>query len=131
MSGCLVAVIVAVVVVVLGGVVTLVGWQAHWWFETQNVNRTDRVTQQGYANQSALQAQVLAEFTDISTELGDEQKNPADKSFDQPQIISQAGQICSQIPQFAPGYSIDPQWRSWEHTNCADGALSATSALRK
>lgn len=111
--------------------VVIGGWQANWWFATQNTNRTDKVIQQGYANQSALQAQVTAEFSDIAKEQADEQQTPANKSFDQPQIITQAGQICQQLPQFAPGYTIDPQWRSWEHANCADGALSATSVLRK
>lgn len=107
------------------------GWNAGWWFTTQNTNRYDRTVQQGYANQSALSAQVTAEFSYIAKEQADEQQTPGNKSFDQPQIITQAGQICQQLPQFAPGYTIDPQWRSWEHANCADGALSTTSALRK
>lgn len=117
--------------VILLGALIIGGWQAGWWFTAQNVNRTDKVTQQGYANQSALSAQVTAEFSDIAREQADEQQTPANKTFDQPQIITQAGQICQQLPQFAPGYTIDPQWRSWEHANCADSALSATSALRK
>lgn len=117
-------------VIVIAAIV-IGGWQAHWWFAQANVNRTDKVTQQGYANQSALQAMVSNEFSDITSEQADERQTPANKPFDQPQIISTAGKICFQLPQFAPGYSTDPQWRSWEHANCADGALSATSALRK
>jgi hypothetical protein len=131
LSKAVVAAIIAVVVVVAGGVVTLAGWQAGWWFQAQNTNRTDRVTQQGYANQTALQAQVQNEFSEVTSLQADEKQHPADVSFDQPQILSEAGKICAQLPQFAPGYSTDPQWRSWEHANCADGALSATSALRK
>jgi hypothetical protein len=126
---------VAVFASVAAGVILLAAlfiglWQAGWIFTQANVNRTDRVTQQGYANQSALQAQVSAGFTSIASEQADEQKNPGNVAFDQPQIISQAGQICQQLPQFAPGYPVNSQWRSWGNANCADGALSATSALR-
>ena len=131
LSAAAIAMIIVVAVAVIGGMVTLIGWQASWWFTTQNTNRADRVTQQGYANQTALQAQVQNEFGDVTSLQADEKQHPANVSFDEPQILSEAGKICAQLPQFAPGYSVDPQWRSWEHANCADGALSATSALRK
>jgi len=128
-GGCLGAVIVAVVVVALAGVVTFVGWQVGWWFNAQDIARTNHAIQAGYANQSALAQEVGAEFTDITSAQADAQQAPANAAADKAQILSTAAQICGQIPQLTIHY--DPTWKTWDRENCTNGTLSATSALRK
>ena len=42
------------------------GWQAGWWFNTQNTNRQAHLNQSGYANQSAMRDEITRKLADVN-----------------------------------------------------------------
>ena len=119
--------VTAIVAVLCGALVLLVGWQVGGWFQQASLNRTNHLIQGGYANQTALVQHIGQQFTDLATLQRDERVTPANRPFDRPEILREAGQVCGEIPQLTIGY--DPSWRTWAQANCANGALSITSRI--
>jgi hypothetical protein len=58
----------AIVTVVLGAAVILVGWRIGWWFSAQNANNQARVTQNGYSNQQSQRGQVEQQIANVDSE---------------------------------------------------------------
>lgn len=126
----------AVVVVIAAAVVLGVGtWQLGWFVAAKNVQRQNGITQQqerntqaGVANQSGVRDQIGNLFTDMSAMGRDKAIQPADTSFDNAEIASDAGKICALIPQLDPG-TAQAGWAAFAKANCLDGALSPNSPL--
>ena len=129
-GGCLGAVIVAVVVVVLAGVVTFVGWHANWWFTSQNIARTNHAIQAGYANQTGL----LSDFDNTYSQvvgMGPQitQAPAAARQGLIDQRLALAGKACADAAQIT--IPLGAGNRAWVNANCSGSSVSAGSSLRK
>src|SRR5579872_6536444 len=49
----------------LGGLI-IGGWQAHWWFASQDATRQYEITQNGVSNQDTLRAQITAKLAEVA-----------------------------------------------------------------
>lgn len=62
----------AVVAIAVFGLIVLVGWQAGWWFRTQDTNRQAQLDKQGIGYQLPLQTQIgdeIGQVLQINSEL--------------------------------------------------------------
>lgn len=133
----IVAAIVAVCAIVLAGAVVVGGWQAGWWFTTQNAHRQGQIRniqahsiQSGYAAQSGLLSDFGNKYTEIQGIAVQIQQAPAAQRqalIDQRLAI--ANQMCADAAQIS--ISIGPANRAWVKKNCSGSAVSAGSSLRK
>ena len=120
-----------VAVVALGGIVTLICWQAGWWFASHDATRQYQLTQNGVSNQGTLRAQVtskLADVTTITTQIAAAKNDPAEVSALQAQRAAIAGIACSDAAQIT-GVPLPAQQAQWVSVNCSDGSVSPSSTL--
>ena len=107
------------------------GWQAGWWFTSQNVNREAHVFQQGYANQSAMRDEINRKLADVN-QYTVQIRNPAYKaekvSIEQSRSYA-AMLVCGDAAQLNPGTQLPPDETQFIATNCLDGSLSPNSSL--
>lgn len=113
--------IIAAVVVVLGGVVTLVAWRAGWWFTNQDNARTNHMVQNGYANQSGLLSALENDIQTVDGMTGHDSAIVA-------QRIAIGNDACKAASQITISLGTSA---AWVKANCAGPAVSAGSALRK
>lgn len=124
------AVVVAVAVVALGLIVTVICWQAGWWFASHDATRQAQVTQNGYSNQTTLRQQVTSKLADVSTitvqiaATKDAQEGAALKD----QRAAIAGIACSDAAQIT-GVPLPADQAQWVSVNCSDGSVSPSSTL--
>jgi hypothetical protein len=113
-----------------GLILTVVGWQAHWWFASHNATRQYQLTQNGTSNQDTLRAQVttqLANVATITTQIA-ETRDPAEVAALKAQRMAIAGIACSDTAQIT-GVPIPAQQAQWVTVNCSDGSVSPGSTL--
>jgi hypothetical protein len=125
------ALIVALAVVIIGLVVTLVCWQAGWWFAQHNATRQYQLTQNGVSNQDTLRAQVtskLAEVATITTQIAEAGNDQAEVTALKAQRAAIAGIVCSDAAQVT-GVPLPTQQAQWAAVNCSDGTVSPGSPL--
>lgn len=82
--------------VIFAGII-LGGWQAGWWFTTQNVNRTDVLYQQSYAAQNSAEHELSQEVTEIGkvdSQLADPVVLPPQRSALTAQRVAMLNQAC-------------------------------------
>lgn len=123
------AVVVTVAVLLLGGGITVVGWQANWWFASHNATRQAEITQNGYSNQTTLRQQVTANFATLSQIGVQIAANSTDSSLVtalKVQIASTAVQVCADAAEIT-GTPLPASQAQWVAANCSDGTLSTTS----
>ena len=119
---------------VLLGVALLValvlgGWQAGWWFKTQNTNRDATLRQQGVGNQSAMVSEIPRKIADVGRYTL-QIENPAykDMASSIKQSRSYAAQlVCGDAAQLNSLTELAHADQTWVLTNCVGGELSATS----
>jgi hypothetical protein len=116
--------------VLLGGVI-LIGWQANWWFASHDATRQAELTQNGYANQSTLRAQVTSQLaaagtitTQIAAAGGDTSLITALRA----QRADIAGIVCADAAQIS-GTPLPAGQAQWVAANCTDGTVSPNSPL--
>ena len=126
-----VAIVVTLAVLLVGGIATLVCWQAGWWFASHDATRQYQLTQNGVSNQDTLRAQVtakLADVTTITTQIAAAKNDPAEVSALQAQRAAIAGIACSDAAQIT-GIPLPAQQAQWVGVNCSDGSVSPSSTL--
>lgn len=124
------ALVVGLAVIVLGAVLTLVGWRIGWWFTAQNATRQAEVIQNGYSNQSTLRSQVtakLADVTQITAEIA-ATKDVSEVAALKDQRAAVAGIACSDAAQIT-GTPLPADQAQWASANCSDGSVSPSSPL--
>jgi len=117
----------------LGLLVALVlgGWQAGWWFRTQNVNREAQTYQNGYANQSAMRDEISRKLADVN-QYTVQISNPAYAAEKQSIVQSRAYAamlVCGDAAQLNPGTVLPADEQQFISINCLDGSLSPNSNL--
>jgi hypothetical protein len=120
-----------VAVIVLGAILTLVGWRIGWWFTAQNATRQYQLTQNGTSNQDTLRAQVtsqLATVTTITTQIAATTDDPSEVAALKDQRAAVAGIACSDAAQIT-GVPLPAQQAQWVSVNCSDGSVSPSSNL--
>ena len=125
------AVTVIIAILILGGLTTLVCWQAGWWFAAHNATRQYEVTQNGVSNQDTLRAQIttqLAGVTSLTTQIAEAGSDPAEVSALKAQRAAIAGIACSDAGQVS-GVPLPAQQAQWVSTNCSAGSVSPGSPL--
>ncbi len=116
-------------VILLTGALILGGWQAGWWFTSQNINREAHAIRNGYSNQQTLRDQITAKIGDvdtISTQIA------ATKDLNlaaalKAQRAAVAGIVCGDAAQVT-GDPLQPQQAAWVRLNCLAGNLRPGSA---
>lgn len=119
--------LILAVVLALSGAVTLVCWQAGWWFASHDATRQYQVIQNGISNQDTLRAQItsnLATIATITTQIAE--GGPAAALGAQREAI--ANIACADAEQIT-GVPLPPQQAQWVVTNCQGGAVSPGSSL--
>jgi len=106
------AVVAAVAVVALGLIVTLVCWQAGWWFAAHNVSRQNQLYQGSYAVQQA--------DTDAMQRAIGAIPSAADKA----QANADAQEACSYAAKIT---IMPPGDKGWVAQNCLAGAVAPGS----
>jgi hypothetical protein len=125
------AVVVTVAVLLLVGGITLVGWQANWWFQSHNATRQAQNTQNGYSNQATLRAQVttqLATVYSLTTQIAEAKGDQSLLTALEPQRMSVAGIVCADAAQVT-GTPLPAQQAQWVTANCSGGTVSPNSPL--
>jgi hypothetical protein len=123
------AVAVTVAALLLGGGITLIGWQANWWFASHNATRQAENTQNGYANQSTLRAQVttqLAAVETVTTQIAAAGTDTSLTAALKAQRAGIAGIVCADAAQIS-GTPLPAQQAQWVSVNCQDGTVSPSS----
>jgi hypothetical protein len=118
-------------VLATGLILTLVGWQAGWWFASHNATRQYQVTQNGTSNQDTLRGQIttqLANVATITTQIAAPDTSPAEVAALKPQRAAIAGIACSDAAQIT-GVPLPVQQAQWVTVNCSDGSVSPGSSL--
>ena len=121
-------VIGALAVALIAGL-TVGGWQAGWWFRTQNVQRQSQVIRLNYATQESYLQQVSSYIATIDGIRTQEASASGVQLADlRAQALGVGNQACALVPQIAISLGAD---RSWVRVNCSAGAVALTSPLRK
>jgi hypothetical protein len=109
--------------------VTLIAWQAGWWFRSQDISREAHAIRNGYANQQTLRDQITAKIADVDsvsvqiTQAGDPSQRAALKG----QRMAIAGIVCSDASQVT-GDPLPAQQQQWVSANCQAGVVRPGSA---
>jgi hypothetical protein len=123
--------LVPLAAIVLLAALVLGGWQAGWWFRSQDATRQAELTQNGYSNQVTLRQQVTAQFATVETVTAQIAAAGNDTSLItalQAQRAGIAGIVCADAAQIS-GSPLPLQQAQWAAANCQDGALSSGSTL--
>ena len=122
---------VVIVAIILFGVLTLVMWQAGWWFSNANTSRQAQQTQNGYSNQTTLHQQVTSNIATIDsittqiTETNDVNQQAALKA----QRAAIAGTACQEASEVSAADPLPVGQQQWVSANCANGVVSPSSSL--
>lgn len=106
--------------VVLTGII-LGGWQAGWWFTTQNVNRESHVIRNSYSNQQTLRDQITQKLGDVTSLDSQIAANPGDVPQLQAQRHAVANIVCQDAEQVV-GDPLPQDQLAWASQNCAMGS---------
>jgi hypothetical protein len=121
LSAGVIALIIIVALVVVGGIITLVGWQANWWFAVHNAQRQEKIINQQSRNNADSFGAQEGYLTQLSNDIS------AVTGASGPQATADANQACqvsTLITGTVPESSFDI---SWVRGNCQGGAVSPSS----
>ena len=108
--------VAAVAVLVIGIVLTFIGWQVGWWFTAHNVNRQNQVYQGSYGTQQSDIDTMQNAIGAIASASG-----PAQERAD----ANEACQYAAKITIMPPGD------KGWVAQNCLAGAVAPGSQYAK
>jgi hypothetical protein len=123
--------IVLATLLVVGGLITWGGSEFGWWLNGQAATHQAKNTQNGYANQTTLRAQVtsqLAQVTTITTQIAEAGSDASLVTALKAQRMSIAGIVCSDASEVTDG-PLPADQSQWAAANCANGSVSPTSPL--
>jgi len=106
----------------LAGGVILGGWEAGWWFTTQNANRDAHVRRSTYAYQQTLRDQItkgIGDVTDMDRQVTQAKGDNATALTAQRRAI--ADQVCNEAEQVT-GDPLAADQASWVSQNCVMGS---------
>jgi hypothetical protein len=123
----------SVVIAVFGaiaviGAIIFGGWEAGWWFHTQDVNREAHVNRSSYGFQQSHMdtlSKDIAEINSVTTQITQE-SDPNQKSLLAAQRFAQANDACrvgSEITEPTPDMA------TWLSQNCMAGTVSPQSSF--
>jgi len=105
------------------------GWQAGWWFATQNVQRQSNVIRLNYATQESYLSQVSGYIATIDgIAVQEAQAAGGQLAGLRAQALGIGNQACALVPQISIPLGADA---GWVRANCASGAVKVTSPLRR
>lgn len=117
-------------VIALIGIVTLVGWQSGWWFNTQNTNRQAQLDRNGYGFQKPLQDQIgdeIGQVLQLNRALAGEMNNPnlvgPDSATRKDIVIN----ICRQAAQVNQAVPLQGDQAAFVGQNCFAGTIAPAS----
>jgi len=125
--GAALAVIVGLVVVAL---IVVGGWQAGWWFQTENTNRQAQLDKQGVGYQVPLQNQIGDEIGQVLTLnrlLAGEMGNPTLIGLDSASRKSLVTRVCQQAAQVNPATPLAADQAAFVTQNCYAGTIAPSS----
>lgn len=102
--------------------VVLGGWEAGWWFTTQNANRDAHVRRSTYGYQQTLRDQItkgIGDVTDMDRQIAQAKGDDATKLTAQRRAI--ANQVCNEAEQVT-GDPLGGDQASWVSQNCVMGS---------
>jgi len=104
--------VMAAIIIVLGGLVALIGWQVGGWFQNASTNRDARIQEHSFSYQQAQIDQFSQDVTNVSYAA-----DPAAKA-------AWAGEACAVVQRIdrMPADAV-----SWVSRNCLAGSLSPSS----
>jgi hypothetical protein len=115
------------------GLIILGGWQAGWWFRTQDTNRQAQLDKQGVGYQLPLQVEIgdeITKVTDLNTQLVAAKDNPdliGTLAATRKAIVIQ---ICRQSAQVNPATPLSSDQEEFARSNCFAGGISPTSLYK-
>ncbi len=115
-----VAGIVAVALLIAG--VIFGGWEAGWWFTTQNANRDSHVRRTTYGYQQTLRDQItkgISDVLDVDRQLTQATGDNATALTAQRRAM--ANQVCTEATQVT-GDPLNADQASWISQNCIMGS---------
>jgi hypothetical protein len=110
------AAVIAAAVIALGLIVTLICWQAGWWFTAHNVARQNQVYQGSYAVQQADTDAMQRAIGAIPSAAGKAQAN------------ADAQEACGYAAKIT---IMPPADKDWVAQNCLAGAVAPGSQYAK
>jgi hypothetical protein len=110
------AIIVTLAVLLVGGIATLVCWQAGWWFAQRDVNRQNQL----YQGSVAVQQADIGSMENVIGAIA--------SAADSAQANADAQQACRYAAQIT---SIPPADAGWVAQNCLAGAVAPGSQYAK
>ena len=124
-----VAVVVTVAVLLLGGGITLIGWQANWWFASRSAAHQTQITENGIGYQTArtddLNQQVANVLGETTSMIG---TSGAEYSALHAERLGFARLACADASQVN---SVPADQQGWVAANCLSGTLNPASSLFK
>ncbi|MGH7743384.1 MAG: hypothetical protein ACREQ5_00985 [Candidatus Dormibacteria bacterium] len=127
------AVFAAIASLAIIAIIVVGGWQAGWWFHTQDTNRQAVLDKQGYGYQQPLQTQIGADIdtvTDLNTQLVAANGNPDLITVLATQRRQAVTHICQQAAQINPNLPLASDQAQFVATNCYAGGIAPNSAYR-
>lgn len=112
----------------LAGVLTLIFWQAGWWFRSQNTSREAHLIRNSYANQQTLREQVTAQIGNVAT-LTSQIAATHDQNL-AAALTAQRAAVAAIVCQDAAEVTGDPlpaSQATWVSANCEAGNVSPGS----
>jgi hypothetical protein len=116
----------------VAALIVLAGWQIGWWFTEQNQQRTDKLYQQSYGNQTSLRSEITLQ---IGTVLEDStrldrvtpgSKEAVDLKANRYQVVAI---ICNDDSKVVG--SLEPEQERFVKANCQDGNVRPGSQYAK
>jgi len=126
---------VAIAVLLLGGLITFVGWQANWWFADQNVNRQYSQTVHSQSFQTSVAAEMQQHLSNITGPGGvaatraSVPANSPEQATLRSQELSELREFCSESAQLTPQDPASDQLEQVANANCLAGAPVASPPL--
>lgn len=124
------ALIVCLSVMLVGGVVTFIGWQASWWFTTQNTQRQAHNVQANYNVQEGYISRINQDIGAIDANIAI--AGSAGTGGTLQQDIHSGNDACMYANLLVPGdITVTTSMQRWIDANCSAGALVPTSNVYK
>lgn len=117
-------------VIALVGIVIVAGWQAGWWFQTENTNRQAQLDRNGYGFQKPLQDQIGAEIGQVlqlNRTLAGEMNNPNLVGPDAATRKDIVTTVCRQAAQVNPATPLATDQAVFVSQNCFAGTIAPAS----
>jgi hypothetical protein len=110
------AIIVALAVLLVGGIITVICWSAGWWFASHDVNRQNQLYQNSYGVQQADIGAMQNAIGAIASAADGAQAN------------ADAQEACGYAAKIT---IMPPADKGWVSTNCLAGAVAPGSQYAK